>query len=106
MNKNKTILINQQDFYTLFNIHEQTEELESLASKCDAIIDVLSEALERMNDCGTKPVDDRTIINVVDVIREYSSDTKYGLRKLENKLSIFNHRLKDQYEMQGGERCE
>lgn len=93
MNNGKTILITEQDFRTLFNIHERADELEDIASKCDSVTNVLSEALERMYACGTEPMDDRTIIDVVDVIYEYSSRTKYGIRQLEDNLSVFNRNL-------------
>lgn len=73
--------------HKLFALHEKADGLERIISKCDAVTNVLSEALERMKDCGTRPTDDRTIIDVVDVINEYSRCAKYGIRELEEDLS-------------------
>lgn len=85
----------ENNLHQLFKIHEHADNLERTVSKCDAVADMLEETLESMNDKGIRPSDDTTIIDVVKVIHDYSTQAKYGIRKLESDLSEFNTNIRD-----------
>lgn len=98
----QSITITEQDIHKLFTLHEHIDNLERTISKCDAVSDILEEALESMDDKGVEPFDDTTIVDVVSVIHEYSCRAKNAVRKIENNLSVFNSELRSRNVMQGG----
>lgn len=81
------IAITAQDLHKLYSLHEDADELEKIVSRCYAMVDVLSEAVDSMNACGYQPEDPSTISDAIMVIRKYGLEAKYGMRKLEADLS-------------------
>ena len=106
MKQEKPITITEQGFNKLFCIHENIDNLERIVSKCDAVTDILEEALESMNDKGIRPSDDTTIVDVVSVIHDYSCRAKNHVRDVEDDLSTFYNNLCSKYVVNGGECCE
>ena len=105
MNKREqnSVIITQQDFSKLFDIHENISDLERIISKCNAMSDIFEEALESMNNEGTQFSDRTMPIDAISVIREYSSAAKYKIRSIEKELSTLNNNIRNKYMTKGGE---
>lgn len=89
------VTLTERDKRHLFKFHEYADNLERIVSKCDAVTNIFEEALESMSNQDIRPCDNTTIIDVVKVIHDYSTQAKYGIRKLESDLSEFNTNIRD-----------
>lgn len=85
-----------------FKIHETADDLEKCVSKCAAMTDILEEALDSMNEKGTKPSDEATIVNTVRVLQEHITKAKNITRTLEQDLSQFHTNLRNEFSMKEG----
>ena len=81
--------LSKEDIHTLFEISEQMDKIQDNADKAEAVSDIFTEALERMNNCGSMPTSDKIILNVARVMYDYSSKVAEDIEDLHEHFRNF-----------------
>lgn len=81
----------EKELRNLFLLSERADNLETTASECNAMITVLLEAVDYMNNDNADFADSTIIPHTVKVIQKYSSSVKSDIEQLREDLStLFN----------------
>lgn len=104
MYQENTATFTANDINCLFTIAENLNGVLDDINKCNAIADILPEALSGMNDKCLMPSDENTISTIIEIIYDYSYKAKCSLQDAYKKChNLYSEKRNVNF---GGEKCE
>ncbi len=88
MNKQRPVALTPEDIHLLWSVGESMDNIQEHISKCEAIADMLSEAMESLDGKGQAPYEGM-IQNIADVILDHSQNASSAINKACQQFDAF-----------------